>query len=79
MPSPNYQVPRFRQLDSLEPFDAGVEIRRRRIGIREASSLIDGVNKMRAVVFRISTNSGIEGCGDQRQAVILIQRAVAVV
>lgn len=60
MPSPDYQVPRLRQLDSLEPFDAGVEVRRRHIGIREPSSLVDGMNKMRAVVLRISLNSGVE-------------------
>ena len=60
VPSPNYKVPRLRQLDSPEPFDPGIEIRRRRIGIREPSSLIDGVNQVRAVGFRISANSGIE-------------------
>ena len=73
VPSPNYKVPRLRQPDSLEPVDAGVEIRRRRIGIREPSSLIDGVNQVRAVGFRISANSGVQRGRNERQAVILIQ------
>ena len=79
VPSPNYKVPRLRQLDSLEPFDASVKVRRRRIGIREPSALVDGMDKMRAVVFRISSDSGIQRSSNQRQPVILIQRAVAVV
>jgi len=79
VPSPNYQVPRLRQFDSLEPFDASVKVRRRRIGIREPSALVDGMDKMRAVVFRISSDSGIQRSSNQRQPVILIQRAVAVV
>jgi len=60
VPSPNYQVARLRLLDSLESFDPGVEVRRGRIGIRESRPLVDGMNKMRAVVFRISANSGVE-------------------
>ncbi|SRR5258708_40043532 len=60
MSSPNYQVAALRLLDSLEAFDACVKVRGGRIGVREPSSLVNGMNQMRAVGFRISANSGIE-------------------
>src|ERR1700690_1395687 len=67
--SPNYQVARLRQLDSLKAFDTGVEVRRRRVGIRESGSLVDGMNQMRAVGLGTLADSGVERGGEQRQAV----------
>src|ERR1700690_3545564 len=52
--SPNDQVAGLGLLDSLKSFDAGVEIRRGRIGVRKSSALVDGMNQMRAVGLRIS-------------------------
>jgi hypothetical protein len=70
--SPNYQVARLRHFDSLEPLDAGVEVGGRSVGVWEASSLINRMNEMRTIVFRTSTNVGVESGSDQGQAIILV-------
>jgi hypothetical protein len=73
VPSPDDEVSGLRLLDSLECFDAGVEIRGRRIGVGKPSLLVNSMNEMRAVVFGISANSSVERSGDQRKAVVLVQ------
>ena len=72
VPTPDNQVSGLRLLDALETFDAGVEIGGRGIRIRKASLLVDSMNEMRAVVFGIAANSGIERGGDQGKAVVIV-------
>jgi hypothetical protein len=64
VPSPDDEVSRLRLLDSLKAFNARVEIRGRRIRIGEASLLINCMDQMRAVVFRIAANPGVERSGN---------------
>jgi hypothetical protein len=64
VPSPDDEVSRLRLLDSLKAFNSRVEIRGRRISIGEASLLINCMDQMRAVVFRIAANSGVERSGN---------------
>jgi hypothetical protein len=78
VPSPDDEVSGLRLLDSLKTFDAGVEIRGRRIGVGKPSLLVDSMNEMRAVVFGISADSGIERSCDQREAVVLVQYRIVI-
>jgi hypothetical protein len=78
VPSPDDEVSGLRLLDSLERFDAGVEIGGRRIAVGKPGLLVDSVNKMRAVVFGISTNPSVERSCDQRKAVVLVQYRIVI-
>ncbi len=72
--SPNHQISGFWLLDSFEGINAGVEIRRRRIGIRKPGLLVNAVHQVGAIGVGTAANPGVERGRYQRQPVVIIQR-----
>src|SRR5260221_13229049 len=57
--SPNHQISGFWLLDSFEGINAGVEIRRRRIGIRKPGLLVNAVHQVGAIGVGTAANPGV--------------------